>query len=84
MDTKKKNISNYDYFIRANTSSCKGEWIAIAQGKVVAHGNDAEKVYKAAQKKVPRKDISLAKAPDEQMLILNQECTAAAWENGCI
>lgn len=70
MDIKKKSISNYDYFIRTDTSSYKGEWIAIAQGKVVAHGDDAEKVYKAAQKKVPKKEISLAKAPDEQMLVL--------------
>lgn len=70
MNLKKKVPSNYDYFIRADTSSYKGEWIAIADGKVVAHGADAEKVYKAAQKKVPRKDISLAKAPDEQMLVL--------------
>lgn len=61
---------NYDFFIRTDTSRYKGEWIAIAGDKVVAHGPDAQKVYEAAQKKT-LKPISLAKAPDEQMLVLS-------------
>ncbi len=61
---------NYNFFLRTDTSQYKGEWIAIAGDKVVAHGADAQKVYKAAQKKTSAKDISLAKTPDEQMLVL--------------
>jgi hypothetical protein len=69
--TKKKGASaNYDYFIKTDTSGYKGEWIAIAGKKVVSHGKDAEKVYKLAQKKAPKENISLAKAPEEQMLVL--------------
>lgn len=70
MRNKKKISSNYDFFIKTDTSSYKGEWIAIARNKIVAHGQDAEDVYKKAVKKTGNKDISLAKVPDEQMLIL--------------
>lgn len=70
MSKKAKRLSNYEFFIKTNTSRYKGEWIAIVNEKVIAHGKDAEKVYKSAQRKIRSKDISLAKIPEEQMLIL--------------
>lgn len=69
--SKKLLSQNYNFFLKVDTSRYKGEWIAIAGRKIVAHGKDAQEVYKTAKKKAPTKDISLAKAPDEQMLILN-------------
>ena len=71
MKQKQATSSNYDFFVRTDTSQFKGEWIAIAGDRVVAHGNDAQKVYAAAQKKTRSQPISLAKAPDEQMLVLS-------------
>ena len=62
--------SNYEFFIKADTSPYKGEWIAIAKNKIVAHGQDAEDVYKKAVRKAGNKDVSLAKVPDEQMVVL--------------
>lgn len=62
--------TNYNFFLKTDTSKYKGEWVAIAKNKVVAHGKDAQKVYQIAKKKAPNKEISLAKTPDEQMLIL--------------
>lgn len=70
MKKQKKELTNYDYFVKANTSQYKGEWIAIAGKKIVAHGPNAEDVYKQAKKKHLTDRISLAKAPDEQMLVL--------------
>lgn len=70
MTNTKVTTSNYDFFVKTDTSKYKGEWIAIADKKIVAHGKDAQKVYQAAKKKVPKVEISLAKAPDEQMLVL--------------
>jgi len=67
---KKVVSSNYDFFLKTDTSKYKGEWIAISKNKVIAHGKDAQEVYKIAQRKSPERDISLAKAPDEQMLVL--------------
>lgn len=61
--------NNYDYFVKTDTSRYQGEWIAIAGEKVVCHGKDAEKVYKIAKKKVKNKDVSLAKVPEEQMMV---------------
>lgn len=69
--TKQKTSANYEFFLKMDTSKYKGEWVAIAKNRVVAHGNDAQKVYQAAKKKAPGKDISLAKAPEEQMLVLS-------------
>jgi len=66
-----KTTPNYNYFIKADTSAYKGEWIAISKNKIIAHGKDADRVYKNALKKAPAKNISLAKAPEEQMLVLH-------------
>lgn len=65
-----KTSKNYNFFIKTDTSAFKGEWLAISGDKIIAHGKDAEKVYKDALKKSQAKFISLAKAPDEQMLII--------------
>lgn len=62
--------SNYEFFIKADTSPYKGEWIAIAGNKIIVHGQDAKDVYKKAVKKAGNKDVSLAKVPNEQMLVL--------------
>ncbi|MBI3443691.1 hypothetical protein HY008_03390, partial [Candidatus Woesebacteria bacterium] len=68
MANNKKRLSNYDFFLKVDTAPYKGEWIAITDKKVVAHGKDAGKVYNTAKKKAYKKNISLAKIPDEQML----------------
>ncbi|MEK7516925.1 MAG: DUF5678 domain-containing protein [Patescibacteria group bacterium] len=70
MKQKRVASSNYEFFIKTDTSRYKGAWIAIAKNKDIAHGQDAEDVYKKAVRKTGSKDISLAKVPDEQMLIL--------------
>lgn len=70
MQSKQTPSANYDFYIRANTAPYKGEWIAIARKKIIAHGKDAEKVYKQANRKFKNEEISLAKVPEEQTLIL--------------
>ena len=69
MNSNKKS-SNYDYFLKMDTAPYKGQWMAIAGKKVIAHGKKADEVYKDAQKKSGGENISLAKAPNEQMLVL--------------
>ena len=53
-----------------DTSPFKGEWIAISRRKVIWHGKDAQDVYQKAKKRYPSHDISLAKVPNEQVLVL--------------
>lgn len=72
MKIPKSTSANYDYFVNADTSKYSGEWIALADRKVIAHGKDAQEVYRRAQKNAKGKDISLAKAPDQQPTNLNQ------------
>lgn len=67
---KRKQTSNYDYFVRTDTSAYAGEWIAIADKKIVSHGKNAQKVFKAATKKAKGAEVSLAKVPHKQMLVL--------------
>ncbi|MBI2611165.1 succinyl-CoA synthetase subunit alpha [Candidatus Gottesmanbacteria bacterium] len=62
--------ANYDFFIKTDTSSYKGEWIAITGKKIIYHGKDAQEVYRKAKQKYPTANVSLAKVPDEQILIL--------------
>lgn len=70
MIINKKQSSNYDYFIKTNTSEYKGEWVAISKGKVVSHGKDAQVVYNKAREHKPHSDISLAKVPEQELLVL--------------
>jgi hypothetical protein len=70
MKDKQSVSSNYKYFVKTDTSKFSGQWIALTDKKVVAHGKDAEKVYAQAKKMAGRKNISMAKAPDQQMLVL--------------
>lgn len=69
MKTVKK-LSNYEYFLKLNTSSYKGKWIAIAKNKVVAASAQADEAFKIATKKYPKNEISLAKVPQEETLVL--------------
>ena len=67
---KPKTSQNYEFFIRADTSKYKGEWVAIANKKIISHGKDAEDVYKKAKEKAKSNKVSLAKVPDREILVL--------------
>ncbi|MBM3209493.1 succinyl-CoA synthetase subunit alpha [Candidatus Shapirobacteria bacterium] len=67
---KKTKLSNYEYFLKTDTSSYKGKWIAIAEDRVAAIKERADDAFRAAKKKFPKGDISLAKVPQETTLIL--------------
>lgn len=62
--------SDYDWFIETDLSRYRGEYVAIANKKVVSSGYDAKKVYEKAAKKVPQSKIALAKIPSEDVMIL--------------
>jgi len=69
----KKQISNYDYFLKLDTSTYKGKWIAIAKNKIAAVDMRADEAFKRARKKFPKSKISLAKVPPEETLVLKME-----------
>jgi hypothetical protein len=67
---KSKTLSNYDYFLKLDTSPYKGKWIAIAKGKIAASSLRADIAFRAAKQKYSPADISLAKVPREESLVL--------------
>ena len=61
---------NYEFYINADLSEYVGKWIAIVDGKVVASGDRADEVGREAEKKYPDKEITLAKVPTDDILVL--------------
>ncbi len=47
--------TNYDWFIEHDFSRYSGEWLVIIDKRLVAHGNDVNKILKEAKKKHPNK-----------------------------
>lgn len=70
MSKQKRSKTNYQWYLKAETSKYAGEWVAIANQKIVAHGDSAFKVRKKASQKHPQTKIALAKIPKEELLIL--------------
>lgn len=61
---------NYEWYIKADTGEYDGKWVAIVNQKIVVSGDDAEKVYREAERKHPKVKISIAKVPDKEILVL--------------
>ena len=70
---KVKKVSNYEYFLKLDTAAYRGKWIAIAENKVVAAGRRADETFRLAKKKYPESEVSLAKVPREETLVLKIE-----------
>jgi len=60
---------NYDYFIEANLEKYVGEWVAICDNNIVAHGKNAKNVFEEASKKCPGKKPLLSKVPAKAAMI---------------
>lgn len=54
---------NLAWFLKANLTKYEGEYVAIANRKVVNHGDDPGKVYDKAKVKYPKKEVVLWKVP---------------------
>ncbi len=61
---------SYSYFLKADVKSYVGEWIAIVDNQIIAHGKDAKKVYDEAVKKSGGKRPLITRIPDKETMIL--------------
>ena len=59
-----------EFFMKEDFDDYIGEWIAIVDKKVVAHGKDARKIYQEAKKKYPNINPVLTMIPKKKTLIL--------------
>jgi len=56
---------NYNFFLKSDLKDFVGEWVAIANRKIVARGKDAKKTYNEAKAKHPKAKILISKVPDK-------------------
>lgn len=61
---------DFDWFVDADLSRYKGEYVAIVDERVVTHGNNAKVVWENAKRQHPDKIPALAKIPGDDILIL--------------
>ena len=63
----------FEYF-RTNLvdimANYEGEYIAIIEDNIVAHGRDAKKVYSSAKEKFPLRTVFLGQVPRKEAMIL--------------
>ena len=69
-EVKEIKDKNYEFYINADLSEYAGKWIAIVDGKVVASGDRADEVMREVEEKYPDKEITLAKVPTDDILVL--------------
>ncbi len=62
-------MNNYQYFLQADLQKYAGEWVAICNDRIVAHGRDSKKVFDAAERVYPGKTISLSFVPVEETML---------------
>ncbi len=66
-----KLIDNFEGLSEEEMSEYAGEWIAIVDGRVVAHGNSFKDVYEYAKNNYPKNKALIGKLPDAMPTILS-------------
>jgi len=67
--TKTIQESNYQYFMEADVSKFSGEWIAVSDTEVLAHGRNLKEVAEEAKKASQGKKFLLARVPSQETMI---------------
>lgn len=60
---------NYQFFMSTNIDRYIGEWIAICNEKIIAHGKDVKKVFNESKQKCPKERPLLTRVPDKETMI---------------
>lgn len=63
-------MQNYNAYMSLDLSQYIGQWIAIFENAVIAHGKNAKEVYQKAMEITNGKKIMLTKVPSAQLEIL--------------
>jgi len=64
-------ISNFESLEEEDISRYSGEWIAVIDSKVVAHGKSFKEVYSFVKQNYPGKRALIGKLPDANLTVLN-------------
>lgn len=60
---------NYQFFMKANVNHYIGEWVAICNQKIVAHGKEIKAVFNEAKQKCPKERSLITRVPDKETMI---------------
>ncbi len=61
---------DFNWFVNANLSKYRGQYVAIVDKKVVTHGDNAKEVWENAKRQHPDKIPALTKIPRDDILVL--------------
>lgn len=61
---------NFRAFMELELAQYINEYVVIVKGKVVAHGEDAEKLLSKVRKQFPQEIPLIAKIPPEEAMVL--------------
>jgi hypothetical protein len=59
----------YNYFMEADISGYIGEWVAVSDNKILAHGKNLKEVVEMAKALSNDKKFILAKVPSQETMI---------------
>ncbi len=62
-------LKNYEFYADANLSKYAGEWVAIINSKIVAHGKSLKEIVKKARETSPNLTPFIAKVPSKKILL---------------
>ena len=64
-----ESYANYEWFLKKNLSEFSGKWLAIVDKKVVASGNDVNKLIQEVKKDYPNKKPLITKIKDKLSIL---------------
>lgn len=60
---------NYEFFLNADLKEFVGQWVAVVDEKIVAHGNEFSEVFKDVKAKFPSKTPFVAMVPSKTAML---------------
>ena len=60
---------NYEFYVESDMSKYIGEWVAIFEGKVIAHGKNIKLVAEEATALAKGRKVLFARVPDKAAMI---------------
>ncbi len=61
--------SDYEWFLKEDLSKYSGKWLAIIDKKIVAEGDNVEKIINDVRKKFPNKKPFITKIRDKLSIL---------------
>jgi len=62
-------MQNYSFFAKTELSKFIGEWVAICNQEIVAHGKVLKDVLREAKQRYPRVKPLIVKVPEKETMI---------------